>query len=96
MGRNTRILLITIIIGLSLGIGTTVFTLIGAYQATHLPRQQILKNPADYGLIYQNIEFSSSDGINLKGWWIPNQSKSTIIITHGYGANRAGWLGKDK
>jgi len=96
MTRKTRILVITIAFGLFLGIGTMVFTLVGAYKATHLPRQQILKNPADYGLNYQDIEFSSSDGINLKGWWIPNQSKTTIIITHGYGANRAGWSGKDK
>ncbi|NQU63903.1 MAG: hypothetical protein HQ517_06420 [SAR324 cluster bacterium] len=64
MKRTPKIIIITIGACLFLGIETMVFTLIGAYQATHLPRQQILKTPADYGLDYQNIEFSSSDGIN--------------------------------
>ena len=40
--------------------------------------------------------FSSTDGIPLKGWWIPGRSKAVIFAIHGYDANRVGWRGKDK
>lgn len=69
---------------------------IAANNALHLPRQAILKTPADYGLSYENIEFPSTDGIPLKGWWIPGSSKAVIFTIHGYGANRVGWVGKSK
>ncbi|MBW2249199.1 MAG: alpha/beta hydrolase [Deltaproteobacteria bacterium] len=66
-----------------------------AHKALHLPHQPILKTPAEYGLKYENISFKSTDKIPLKGWWIPGDSSAVIFIIHGYGANRAGWLGKN-
>ncbi|NQU65557.1 MAG: alpha/beta hydrolase [SAR324 cluster bacterium] len=90
------ILGIAIFISAFVCIGSIVFCFVGSYKSIHPPRQLISKTPSDYGLDYQNIEFKSSDGLTLKGWWIPNNSNTTIIVTHGYGANRAGWNGKDK
>ncbi len=66
-----------------------------AHKALHLPHQPLLKTPAEYGLKYENISFQSTDEIPLKGWWIPGDSSAVIFIIHGYGANRAGWLGKN-
>lgn len=45
-------------------------------------RQPLVKNPEDYGMKYENIEFSSSDGLKLKGWFIPGKLDKIIIITH--------------
>ena len=67
-----------------------------AHKALHLPHQALLKTPADYGLNYENVSFQSTDGIQLKGWWIPGGNSAVIFIIHGYGANRAGWQGKNK
>jgi hypothetical protein len=49
-------------------------------------------SPKDYGLQYEEIEFQSADnsGLTLRGWWIPNDSKNTIIYLHGIDSNRAG------
>lgn len=93
--RKTIIFASAVVICLLVALIASLFY--GAYSATHLPRQKILKTPADYGLVYENIEFLSTDGIKLKGWWLKNPSSdSVIVVTHGYGANRAGWLGKNK
>ncbi len=46
-------------------------------------------------MTYENIDFQSTDGIPLKGWWIPGDSSAVVFIIHGYGANRAGWLIKN-
>jgi fermentation-respiration switch protein FrsA (DUF1100 family) len=54
------------------------------------------KLPSEYGLEYESIEFSSTDGIPLKGWWIPANSSATIVVIHGFGANRAGVYETDK
>lgn len=89
------IMIIVLVVIVFLGIYTAIYCTVGSYKAVHTPRQSLLKTPVDYGLEYQNIEFTTSDDLKLKGWWIPNQSKSTIVVIHGYGANRAGWKGKD-
>jgi len=49
--------------------------------------------PSNYKLKYENVTFESQDGIKIKGWFIsaPN-AKGTIIITHGWGGNKAGLL----
>ncbi len=66
-----------------------------AYKAVHVPHQTVKKTPTDYGLKYEDISFTSTDGIPIKGWWIPGDNSAVIFVIHGYGANRAGWLGKD-
>ena len=35
-----------------------------------LNRQPVPKNPKDYGMGYENVEFMASDGVVLKGWLI--------------------------
>ena len=43
----------------------------------HMNRQPVPKNPGNYGMNFENIEFKSSDGVNLKGWLIPGNVKQT-------------------
>ena len=96
MKKPTKIIMIVVlVIVVFLGIYTVIYSAVGSYKAVHPPRQTLLKTPVAYGLECQNIEFTTSDGLKLKGWWIPNLSKSTIVVIHGYGANRAGWKGID-
>lgn len=40
--------------------------------------------PANQGVNYQEVSFTSTDGHNLTGWYLPSTSKQiTIIMTHG-------------
>ncbi len=66
-----------------------------AYRVIHQPRQPILNTPADYGLAYESFSCHSTDGIPLQGWWIPGENTAAIFVVHGYGANRAGGMGKN-
>ncbi len=45
-------------------------------------RQPLVKNPGDYGISYENFDFKSTDGVNLKGWYIPAKSDQLIVVTH--------------
>jgi len=50
--------------------------------------------PSDLRLKYEEINFKSADGINLNGWFLQNsKTKSTIIVMHGYPADKANLLG---
>ena len=46
--------------------------------------------PESFNLEYENASFETSDGLKLKGWFIPsNKSNDTIIVMHGYPTNKA-------
>ncbi|MBS3114347.1 alpha/beta fold hydrolase [Candidatus Woesearchaeota archaeon] len=71
-----------------------IFSLLIFYMSIH--PQKIITNlaPSDFGLNYEEVLFNSADGIKLSGWFIPhNKTKSTIIVMHGYPADKANLLG---
>jgi pimeloyl-ACP methyl ester carboxylesterase len=60
-------------------------------------RQPIVTTPADYGLDYEDVEFQSTDGLRLKGWFIPaepgdDEWDRVVILTHPFPFNRHGFL----
>lgn len=47
--------------------------------------------PLDRGMKYENVSFKSSDGLTLKGWWIPvpkGKPQGTVVLAHGLYHNR--------
>ena len=44
--------------------------------------------PADWGLAYEDVSFTTSDGLTLRGWYIPSQNRAAVIALHGIAANR--------
>ena len=56
----------------------------------HLNRQPVPKNPRDYGMEFEHIEFKTSDGVNIKGWLIPGSVNKLVIMTHVGGLTKYG------
>ncbi len=56
-------------------------------------RTPILRTPDEYGMEYEEISFEAPDGITLKGWFIPADSKKLIICNHFSPGNRYGYPG---
>lgn len=52
------------------------------------------KTPASYGMDFSDVEFKSSDGIDLKGWYVPTSGPAhgTIIYCHGQNRTRVEML----
>lgn len=46
--------------------------------------------PAYFGITYENISIQTTDGITIKGWFVPNKNPHapTIILLHGYPADK--------
>ncbi|MGD0707404.1 MAG: alpha/beta fold hydrolase [Anaerolineaceae bacterium] len=56
-----------------------------SFVVTHKQSQSVHSSPAEFGLRYKDIPLLTSDGIQLRGWWIPAEgSTCTIIFLHGY------------
>jgi fermentation-respiration switch protein FrsA (DUF1100 family) len=58
----------------------------GGNQLFYFPTRDEPATPATWGLKFESIEFKSSDGTALHGWFIPAKSKSpkgTVVFSHG-------------
>ena len=62
-------------------------------------RQPIVSTPKEYGLAYEEVEFKGTDGLNLKGWYIPGEADASdkdpgqvVILTHPMTFNRHGFV----
>ena len=51
----------------------------------HPPKLGEKRTPEIFNLKYEDVSFKTSDGLTLRGWFIPsNYSKAVIIVGHGY------------
>jgi pimeloyl-ACP methyl ester carboxylesterase len=60
-----------------------------------LRKPVLAHTPDQYGLAYETIDFSTADGVRLRGWFIPapgGESGRTIIFCHGWRSNRGEML----
>jgi len=64
-----------------------------AYQAIHPSRRPVCcVSPADSGIDYEDVTLETSDGLILRGWYIPSSNRAAMIVVHGFGSNRVGAL----
>lgn len=72
------------------------FTNILTRGSYHYPDLNDGKTPISYGLNFRWVEFPSTDGIPLKGWYIPaaGVARGTIVYCHGLNRTRVEMLPK--
>jgi fermentation-respiration switch protein FrsA (DUF1100 family) len=59
--------------------------LYGARALTRRRAPDVPSSPSDYGLGYEEVTFSSRDGLRLRGWFMPSVSpRGTVIFCHGH------------
>jgi len=66
----------------------------------HPPTFRTEDDPARYGLQYEKVSFETTDGLTLRGWFIPAASTgrprpgacATILVGHGYPFDKANIL----
>lgn len=61
----------------------------------HARKGALAHTPDNYKLAHETVEFSTADGVRLKGWFLPapgGESGRTIIFCHGWASNRGEML----
>ena len=61
------------------------------YKQTLGEREPIVRTPEEWGASYEDIEYTTSDGIGLKGWWIRAESDRAVLLLHGKAGCRNGF-----
>lgn len=50
------------------------------------------ETPASFGVAYEAIDLTTSDGERLRAWWMPHPSaRATVVYFHGNGGNLSMW-----
>jgi pimeloyl-ACP methyl ester carboxylesterase len=44
--------------------------------------------PADEGLPYEEVTFTTSDGVDLSAWFVPSRNGAAVVLKHGAGSTR--------
>jgi alpha-beta hydrolase superfamily lysophospholipase len=52
------------------------------------------ETPLDFGLSYEDVRLTSSDGVNLSAWFVsaPQPNGAGLVLVHGHGGNRSALL----
>ena len=58
-----------------IGVGLLVATLLSTPN-----RQAANQTPTDVGLEYRKVALRSADGLDLAGWWVPDQETSRAVL----------------
>ncbi|MDZ7658405.1 alpha/beta hydrolase [Fodinibius sp.] len=61
-------------------------------QMIYYPQKSITYTPEDVGLSYEDVTFTTEDGVSLHGWYIPTSSNITVLYFHGNAGNISGRL----
>jgi dienelactone hydrolase len=69
------------------------WTLGQAVAATNVPPTSVgSATPADRGMSYRDVEFQTTDGVTLSGWYVPSTDGAAVVLMHGAGSTRSGVL----
>lgn len=88
--RNVVIILAALVAAFFLIVVPWFFTAMITHNRFHYPDPNDGKTPKSYNLDFSWIDFTSSDGIPLKGWYIPAEGtpRGTIVYCHGLNRTR--------
>jgi uncharacterized protein len=77
--RSVRRVLLAI--GLLLGVYFVVYPVSESYVITHAGRAQV--PTPQLGAAYEDVTFTTSDGLRLEGWFVPSKNGATVIAFPG-------------
>jgi uncharacterized protein len=68
-------------VGLLLGAYLVVYPVAESYVVTHAARAYV--PTPELGAAYQDVAFSTSDGLRLEGWYVPSKNGAAVIVFPG-------------
>jgi dipeptidyl aminopeptidase/acylaminoacyl peptidase len=59
-----------------------------------VPEEGDPATPADIGLEYEDVRFTTDDGVTLSGWLVPaaRETRAAVVLMHGFSWHRLPWL----
>ncbi len=89
---RSRLSLALLILLATLVAGSLGASLLTCWRAVRPPRLSVPLRPADVGLEVQDITIDADDGVALHGWLVPRPGTPSVVLLHGYPAEKAEML----
>jgi len=93
MKKGIKIALISLAVVIVVAsVGLLYVTRTKALEIITPPSYTITETPDDYGLPYEEVSITTSDGYTLAGWYIPSLNGAVVITQHGWRGGRMNML----
>ena len=53
----------------------------------YFPESTIYQDPGDFGLEFEDVHLTTTDGVRIHGWFVPGSGGPTLVWFHGNGGN---------
>ena len=87
MFRRKRLLLALLLLGLLLGVALLSLWTQLERRLVFFPTREVSVNPADAGVEFEDVYFTTSNGARLNGWFIPGSRDVIFLWFHGNGGD---------
>jgi pimeloyl-ACP methyl ester carboxylesterase len=78
------VIIVALVIILVFAVAPFLMSVLVTSQGTRRGDRQLSSTPADYHAPYEDVEFTTSDGVIIRGWLIrPTTKPATIVYAHG-------------
>lgn len=89
MSRAGKFFMNLLIFAVALLIICTAANIFVVWKTVKIPKTKISSTPEDLLFEYENVEFTTPDGVKLSGWYIKGKSKAPVIVgCHNFGSNK--------
>ncbi len=80
-----RVLAVVVILYVAIGLLLRFTSVIN--QFIYFPDSTIYQDPGDFGLEFEDVYLTTSDGVRIHGWFVPGSGGPTLLWFHGNGGN---------
>ena len=80
-----RVLAVAVVLYVAMGLLLRYTSVIN--QFIYFPDSTIYQDPGDFGLEFEDVYLTTSDGVRIHGWFVPGSGAPTLIWFHGNGGN---------
>ena len=87
MLRRRRFILTVLLAAVVLGVVVVSFWGQLERRFVFFPTREVAATPADFGVEFEDVHFTTSDGLRLNGWYVPGRDETVWLWFHGNGGD---------
>ncbi len=87
MLRRRRLVVTVLLAAVVLGVVVVSFWGQLERRFVFFPTRDVAATPADFGVEFEDVYFTTSDGLHLNGWYVPGRGETVWLWFHGNGGD---------
>lgn len=84
--KNLLRLALILVAGAAVGVLVRQMSILDRF-LVYFPERSLSATPANVGLDYQDVYLTTDDGVRIHAWYVPGESRTTLLWLHGNAGN---------